>query len=396
MARVTFVNRFYWPEEPATSQLLTDLAQALVKAGYEVVVVTSRRDPAAAKHETRHGVQIHRVGLPRHGGRSAFIRIIDFASFIISASGHLLSKARGGDTIVFMTDPPLLGAIATAELEWRDVRIVHWVQDIYPEVAIELTKHRWLRFLIPLRNWAWRTASACATLGRDMAAVISQAGATPTIIPNWAPDGLHESPADESAAIKHTWGVAGKFVALYSGNLGQVHDLHAILDIAEHLKNDTDIVFVIVGHGAQQAALKAAAATRGLRNVTFQPHQPRAQLNASLSAGDLHFVTLKPGCETCVLPSKFHGILAVARPVLFIGPESSEFFSLIPNAKLGLSFTRNNSVQAADAIRRLKDDQIRYRELVASVRHYAQSHGFDASLSAWLNLLGREKTADQG
>lgn len=391
MPRVIFVNRFYWPEEPATSQLLTDLAQSVADAGFMVCVITSCKAQSPCL-ETHRGVDILRVGPVRHDGRALVFRVFDFVSFISAALWRLLRLVRGGDTVVIMTDPPMLGALSAPLLEWRDVRLIHWIQDIYPDVAISVTGQRWMKFLKPWRDYAWRQAECCVTLGKDMASVLKGAAVADeriTIIPNWAPEGLTEAPTSESNAIKTAWGVAEKFVILYSGNLGHVHDLMPVLDIAENLRNEPDIAFVFVGSGAQQNALRESAQNRRLHNIVFQPHQPRSRLGAALSAGDLHCVTLKEGCERCVLPSKLHGIIAVARPILFIGPKTSELFSMITEQKLGVSFTRNQAAVAAAEIRALKSDSQRRIAMSAAARQLHQETGFSASRLAWLNLLGR-------
>lgn len=398
MPRVIFVNRFYWPEEPATSQLLTDLAEAVAAAGFKVTVITSHGRTAAARRESHRGVEILRVGPARHDGRSLGFRLIDFVGFMLAALWQLVRTVRGGDVVVCMSDPPLIGTLAQPLLDWRDARLIHWIQDIYPEVAIALTGHRWLRILQPCRDHAWRRADRCVTLGPDMATVLNKAGVRServAIIPNWAPEGLSEAPAAESDAIKSEWGVAGKFVVLYSGNLGQVHDLMPVLDIAAELKHEMDIAFVFVGSGAQQAELRRSAQQRQLGNVSFQAHQPRSRLGATLSAGDLHWVTLKAGCEACVLPSKLHGIMAVGRPVWFIGPAHSELFHRIENEEIGRSFTRTQVKEAAAAILALKHDPKRSAAMAAAARRVHQRTGFATSRSAWLNLLGRHPPSPQ-
>lgn len=398
MPRVIFVNRFYWPEEPATSQLLTDLAQAAAAAGFQVTVIASRRSDGMPPQETHHGVNILRVGFARHDRQSPVFRVLDFASFMFAALWRLSRLVRGGDTVVIMTDPPLLGALAAPLLDWRDARIIHWVQDIYPEVAIALTGQRWLRLLQPWRNHTWRRADLCVTLGSDMASVLLKAGVNEerlNIIPNWAPAGLAEASEADCARIKTDWGVAGKFIVLYSGNLGLVHDLMPVLRVAEALKDNSDIAFVFVGRGGQQDALRHAVRQSGLPNVSFLPPQPRARLSAALSAGDLHWVTLKPGCETCVMPSKLHGIIAVARPVLFIGPQTSALFRFITEENLGLSFTRDQIEEAAAAILALKDDRTRRATMATHAHRLHQASGFAASRTAWLNLLGRAPNSAQ-
>ncbi|MBC7368875.1 MAG: glycosyltransferase family 4 protein [Undibacterium sp.] len=351
--RFVFINRFYWPDEPATAQLLGDLAEALVAAGHVVTVIASHPGGATPADENRRGVRIRRVRGTRLSKHGFLGKIADFATFYLGALLRLFTHARPGDIAVALTDPPLIGIGVWFVARLRGALVVHWIQDIYPEIAITLTGHRWLTFLRPLRNLAWRRAEACVTIGTDMAGAVRTAGVKAhrlTLIPNWAPAGLLPQPASAADSLRATWGLTGKFVVLYSGNLGRVHDLEPLLDVAAHLRTHTHIALLFIGSGAQRPALMAAAAERGLSNVHFQPPQPRAELTTSLALGDLHFVTLRPGCETSVFPSKLYGIAAIGRPVLFVGPHDCEIAGLIRRHGFGRTFTRSETTALAATI----------------------------------------------
>src|SRR5206468_3558862 len=112
-----------------------------------------------------------------------------------------------------------------------------------------------------------------------------------------------------------------------------------------------------IGDGAQRAELEAEAARRGLPNVSFFPTQPRAQLAETLGVGDLHLVTLRPGCERLVFPSKLYGIAAVDRPVLFIGPPDCEIARIVATNGLGIIATRDDVPETAARILQLAHDQ---------------------------------------
>jgi len=424
MSRLIFVNRFYWPEEPATSQLLTDLAQALANetkqetpfgrnapnqaqttgeqsnaekqppkaSSREVHVLASRRRDLP-RREIRQNVRITRLGPTRSDAPSLLSRTLDLAFFLLATLLHLARHTRRGDTVVLLTDPPLIGLFATPILRFRRARIIHWVQDIYPEIAAELSGQHWLRALRPLRDWSWRKAHATVTLGPDMAAALTAARVSAKrihTIPNWPLPELREAAPAEISALKATWpeALADKFIVLYSGNLGRVHDLPPILEIAASLRDTAPyIAFVFVGRGAQQAPLRAATHARALSNIHFLPPAPRAQLSASLSAGDLHLVTLKPGCERYVLPSKLYGITAVSRPLLFIGPRTCALFKDVADSGSGLSFARDEAAAAANAIRALADSPEQRQRMQTAARQFSHAHTFAASLHAWRKLL---------
>lgn len=361
--RAIFLNRFYWPDEPATAQLLTDLAEALAARGQTVVVITSHPGRAdVPSTETRRGVQVIRIRGTRWASRHGVIgKAVDFGTFLFGALVKLLFTIRRGDSVIALTDPPLLGIGAWLVSALRGARLFHWVQDIYPEIAIELSGQRWLTVIRPLRNLAWRRADRCVTLGTDMAGVLTAAGVRPerlSIVPNWAPTGTALQPAHVAAALRVEWGLTGKFVVAYSGNLGRVHALEPVLAAAAALRDDPRIVFVFIGRGAQRPALEAEAARLGLPNVQFHPSQPRARLAETLALGDVHLVTLRPGCERYVFPSKLAGITAIGRPILFLGPPDCEVARLVtaPDRTFGYAFGGAETPRIAAALRALSTD----------------------------------------
>src|ERR1019366_5284159 len=140
MRRIVFLNRYYWPEEPATAQLLTDLAEALAARGHPVTVITSRPAGSAMRSaEIHRGVVIHRVAGTRWAGLGLPGKAMDFLTFQVGALWQLLFTAHQGDNIVVLTDPPLLGVGVWLIARLCGARVFHWVQDVFPEIAMELT-----------------------------------------------------------------------------------------------------------------------------------------------------------------------------------------------------------------------------------------------------------------
>jgi hypothetical protein len=143
MQRVLFLNRFFSPDHSATSQLVGDVATDLVSCGHQVHVITSQQlydDPRARlpPQETVRGVQVHRL-TTTHFGRSRLAgRAIDYLSFYASAWRTLRIITQPDDVLVAMTDPPLISLVAMQVANRRGARLVNWLQDIYPEVAVQL------------------------------------------------------------------------------------------------------------------------------------------------------------------------------------------------------------------------------------------------------------------
>ena len=388
--RTIFINRFYWPDEPATAQLLADLAERLALRGQQIVVIASQAPATGVPRvETRNGVLVQRVRSWRSGS-GVLGKLLGFVTFFILGTCKLLGTVQRADVVVCLTDPPLLSIPAALVCRLRGARLIHWVQDIYPEVATAVTGKTWLGRLRPLRNFAWRASERCVTLGTDMAEVPLAAGVPLdriSLIPNWSPDRLGLPSEETVKAIRNTWGLAGKFVVEYSGNLGRVHELTPILAVAQLLAQDPAIIFVFVGGGAQKASLEAASGRLALRNVLFKAPQTRNVLAESLGAGDIHLVTLKAGCEHYVFPSKLYGILAVGRPVIFIGPTDSEIAQIIDNNNLGKSFSTDQASAIAAFIQRLRKDPTQLEAYALSARKFhAALGGPEKAADAW-NLL---------
>ena len=394
MRRIVFLNRYYWPEEPATAQLLTDLAEALAANGHPVTVIASRPAGSALRSaEIHRGVVIRRVSGTRWARVGLPGKAMDFLTFQVGALWELLFTARQEDTIVALTDPPLLGVGVWLIARLCGARVFHWVQDIFPELAAKLTGQRWLVVLQPLRNLAWRRSDGCVTLGVDMAATIARAGVPSskiTVSPNWAPAGLAGAPREATDTMRAAWGLTGKFVIAYSGNLARVHELAPVLDVAEALRAETAIAFVFIGHGAQRQSLEAGATRRGLVNLRFHPPQPRDRLAVSLTLGDLHLVTLRAGCEPFVFPSKLYGAAALGRPVIFIGPRESEMARLVEQRGLGRAFARDDVAAIAATIRQWQAEPSRLAPLSAAATAFGREHAGPArAVKDWEELLAR-------
>ncbi len=392
LGRIVFVNRFYWPDEPATAQLLTDLAEALAARGWAVHVVASHPGTAAVPlEETRHGVAIHRIACRRLNHPGLLARARDFLAFSLSARRAVARLLQAGDTLVMMTDPPLLGTTMPSLTRARGVQLMHWIQDIYPEVPMSVAGSRIASFLRPPRDRAWSKARACVAISQEMAAFVESRGVPPEtirIIENWAPAGLTPPESATVAQVRAEWGLSGRFIVTYSGNLGRVHEIDAIASLAEALQSEPGVAFSIVGGGAQRPRLEAMVAQRKLDNVRFFAPQARNRLAASLAAGDLHLVTVREGCEALVFPSKLYGIAAVGRPVLAIAAAGSGLHRLVQQEHFGTAHTKTAVAAMVAAVKGLAGNPSECAKQGRAALEFSQRQGgLDRAAGLWAGLL---------
>jgi glycosyltransferase involved in cell wall biosynthesis len=258
-------------------------------------------------------------------------RLWGYLSFYASAFAAMLALPKP-DVLFVESTPPLIVVAAAVVACLRGVPLVHVVQDLYPEAAEALGALRQgglvAGILRRIHRWALRRADRVIVLGRDMAVRVKLTSSVPsnkiTVIPNWADlESLRHTPEDV-ARLKESWGLTGKRVVMYSGNLGRAHLFGEVLDLAERWRDRTDIVILCVGSGQGWNAVAAERDRRGLSNILLKPYQDRAALGASLACGDVHLITQRPETLGLIVPSKLYGIMAVQRPTVFLGPATSE------------------------------------------------------------------------
>jgi glycosyltransferase involved in cell wall biosynthesis len=400
-SKIVFVNRYFFPDQSATSQMLSDLAFGLTRRGYVIHILCSRQRydrPGAnlAAQETVDGVTVRRAWTTRFGRDRLSGRALDYISFYVSSAWILLKTLNRGDTVVAKTDPPLISIIAMAAARIKGVRLLNWLQDIFPEVASHLGYNPLPKkideLLRRIRNSTLNAADMNIVLGGRMREFLERQGIPPAkicVVENWADDNAREPRAAAESRLRTQLGLAGKFVVGYSGNLGRAHEFQTLLDAASLLSVDKDVVFLMIGGGAGMVALKEAVARVGLSNFLFLPYQPRASLTDSMAAADVHWVSLLPCLEGLIVPSKLYGILAAGRPVIFIGDEDGEAARLIGAARAGYVVAVGNAEELKRRIAELKVDSVRCESMGQSgFRLYRDHFTPQRALAGWCDILG--------
>lgn len=389
IARIIFVNRVYRPSESATAQLLTDMAEGLAQQDWDVHVIAS-----GSLEGSYNGVMTYGVGnWEQHGGLLS--RTANYLGFLFSARRMLSTLVRPGDVVVLKTDPPLLAPFVAFLVKRRGASLVHWVQDVYPEIAIRhigiwisplLAPWRWLR------DRAWRGADHSMAVSADMAGRMYCAGVDSnrlSICPNWAPRELDKPVSSaQIETFRKEHGLEGKYLVAYSGNLGRVHEFDTLAGAAKRLSGESHIQFLIMGGGARLSEVKSKVEKAGLRNVLFLPAQPRDRFAVTLSAADAHLVTLRSGFDGLVYPSKLAGILAIGRPAIFVGPTTCEIFPMLSSESCGAAVPTGNDALLAETILLWSREPGKNTALGRAARAcYLNRFSFPSALHLWNRVL---------
>jgi colanic acid biosynthesis glycosyl transferase WcaI len=387
MTRLIVLNRYFFPDHSATSQILSDLMFHFSATGVDVHVITSKQlynDPGRQlpTSEIVDGVSVHRVATTRFGRSGLAGRAIDYFSFYASARRLLRNLLKPGDIVIAMTDPPLISVIAMRTARLKGAHLINWLQDIYPEVAAELgvpfMKGLLAAGISYLRDLSLKSAAVNVVVGQTMADKLAARGIAASriaTISNWTDDEeiVPVAPADNP--LRQQWGLDDKFVVGYSGNLGRAHEFDTILGASEILRDDPRFVFLFIGSGHRLEELAAIVKARGLDpHFRFMPYQDRPHLKYSLGVADLHWLSLKPQLEGLIVPSKFYGIAAAGRPVIAITARNGEIARLVEEHRCGFVVTPGRSAELAALLKRLSMDPASVETMGKSARAVLDAH----------------------
>ena len=382
--RLLFINRYFYPDISATAQLLTELAEDLDARGDCVTVITGNTAYLAgeaqfASREMHHGIRIVRVGFTRFGRSRILGRLSDYLSFWACAFWAAV-RMKDQDCLVVLSDPPLLSVCAAIVRFFMPIKTVCWLQDVFPEIAIRagvLREGMVARLLRGMARWSLGRMDQVVVIGRCMERYLLSHGLparTLINIPNWA-DGRHlrSAPRDNNEFL-HQHGLQDRFVVMYSGNHGVVHEYETIVALIRETSSIPQLCFCFVGEGAWKPRLVETAQAEGWQHVVFLPYQPKALLQSSLSAGDIHLVSLRTEMEGLSIPSKIYGIFAAGRPVIFIGPPGSEAAASIREAECGYCVEPGDTQGAVQSLLAGYHDRLLLEKQGAAARRYFDAH----------------------
>jgi glycosyltransferase involved in cell wall biosynthesis len=388
--RVLFVNRYFHPDCSATSQLLTELAEDLIAQGASVTVISGRtlyqgKEPKLSVRDVHKGIRIVRVGFIRFDRSYTLGRLADYFSFWVSAL-WAAARMRNLSCLVVLSDPPLLSLLAAIIRLVKPVKAVCWLQDLFPDVAIEagVIRLRPARQVLNwLTQWSLRNMDQIIVIGRCMERRLLRHGLSAdkiVTIPNWA-DGHHISPLprqENAFLIQH--GLEDKFVVMYSGNHGMVHDFEGFMSLARATQSYPELRFCFIGDGAWRNQLINVAKAENWQHVLFLPYQDRAVLRSSLAAADVHLVSLRTEMEGLSIPSKIYSVLAAGRPVIFFGPANSEPAAILREGQCGFTVKPGDTEAAVKALLTVYKDRSLLEKQGQAARLYF-SRRFDRNIA---------------
>lgn len=353
---ILLVTDSYPPEIRSASHLMLELAEELYRRGHRVTVATTwpRYNLDASDKQYRytefmneHGIEVMRFKTLRHHNVNYIYRGI--AQLLMPFS--FLRKFRKYHTklpdLVLVYSPPLPLALVGAYLRRKGVEFILNVQDIFPQNAIDLgalTNPIAIRFFRYIERKAYRAADVITTHS-DGNRILLQ-NTHPSLkekfitLHNWADlSYFNKKPTNDFRSI---YNIHHKFIAVFAGVIGPSQELEILLNVAEKLKDCSDLLILIVGEGSEKARLQKMAIKKGLNNVMFQAFVGRTDYPDLLDACDIGIISLSSKNKTPVVPGKLLGYMAAKLPVLALLNRESDGHYIITESGCGYSAPSDN------------------------------------------------------
>lgn len=392
--RILVVSLYYWPEQAGSAPPLQQMAEALVRLGAEVTVLTARpaypemavypdyRD-GQRDREQHQGVSITRLPLASYRpGGSLRSRLLTEAQFSFRAAWRLLRGSRP-DAVIAVC-PSILAVLAVRLVIPRRIRRLAVVHDLQSGLAksLGITSQPLLpRIIEALERSALGSLDRVITLSDAMADAIAALGvrAPISIVP----------PTIDDRAIQPLPEVPGRPTLLYSGNIGRKQGLEQLIELAYQLQHRGHEARVVIrGDGNHRDTLSGIAAGRDLANLIFEPLRPAEQLAEGLAEGHIHLVPQNPAGAAFAVPSKIYSIMAAGRPFICTAEPGSPLDRLRQQSDAFVICPPNRPEQLADAIERLLANPAERARLGRNGRAYVQRHaGRDAAARAYCALI---------
>jgi glycosyltransferase involved in cell wall biosynthesis len=343
---IVFVNQ-------ATGYLTIDIINEFAKEFDEVALITGSIRVQDIELDSK--VKISKIVKYNRG--SPIKKFISWLIGTIQIYFLLITKYKKHD-IFYITIPP--SAYLLSNILPNKFSVL--IYDVYPDVLkiYNIKETNWLyKFWSKLNKKLFAKAHKIYTIGEGMAKLIDNymSRENMSIIPNWSGlTKLQSIDKNENTWIKKNQ-LENKFIVQYSGNIGFTHNVEEVVEIAKELKDDNEIIFLIIGRGEKVKFIQELITKYNLKNCVLLPFQPDDELNFSLAAANIGIVLLDDKTAHVSIPSKIYNLQAVGVPILGIALLDSELNNHIKRFNNGKCFSKDNKKGIVEFILNMKNNE---------------------------------------
>ena len=343
------ITEVFFPDEVSTAEIMTDIArQKLLKGKVGVICGPTGYEKSYSfqKKTLEEDIEVYRVRIPELNKNKIISRFFRLIFLTFKMGWHIITKVKKQDEVLLVTNPAFLVILVALLKKIKRFNLEILVHDIFPENLIPagIIKKKTFKYTLinKIYNFSYRKADKLIVLGEDMKELmynkLHNDNKTPPIkvITNWADPNLMPI---SSINISEYFSInlKGKIVIGFAGNLGRLQGLLEFIRLLSRASNPY-LSLVIIGDGALKEEISREIKVCKLQNVHLVGPKPRYEQLNFLNACDIGLITLKSGMKGLGVPSKTYNIMAVAKPLLYVGDSGSEVDSYISEFDCGWSF----------------------------------------------------------
>jgi glycosyltransferase involved in cell wall biosynthesis len=368
----------HFPPEKGAVRRLFEFARFFVKNGHDVSVMTAIPNypdgivPPKYRGRFFYPEEIDGIKVYRN-----WVRMIGFITFLVTTLINSFRLKDQFDTVLASTPPvtsPVVGWILS---KVRRARFILEVRDLQPESSTDFGNLNMSFFTRTIRNvmhWLYRKADGIVSVTDGISDYMASIGIPRHRIVTVKSGVSNEFIDSDSNGIRKKFGWDDKFLVVYSGTLGWVRPLEAVVEAARQVADQPNIHFVFVGEGQKREALQNMVRDYGLKNVSFTGPQPLETIPYFLKASDVLVETLKEvPVAKMAFPSKMYEYMAAGRPIIF-GARQGEAIRELEAAGGALTYPSDSPENLTEIILKLRSGQIDGKQLGRRYRDHVAHH----------------------
>lgn len=288
-------------------------------------------------------------------------------------------RDQGFDVMMVQSCPWAPFAVSFAK-RYVKVPTIWNIQDMFPGASIAngVMDIKWMqKFFYAFQKIAYKKADHISVISDDMKRKVMEQGVAPekiTVIPDWYDDkSVREIPWDENRFVKKYDMKKDVFYVQYAGTMGFNFDYRMVLNVAERLKGEKNIVFQMIGFGSQKDVFEQAAKERGLDNIVFLPLEPQEMVPHVYSACSVCLIPLPKGVIGNSVPSKAGLLMACRRVIVTSADAGSEYNKMFERERIGIACATDDPEGVANGILQLRDDPALWAVYANNAQKYGRA-----------------------
>lgn len=395
--RILIVGVYYLPSSEASAKLIYDLGQELQRQNHEVTILAPSESIAQdleVKQEA--GLQVVRVKAGQIKGASRALRA--WREIRLSATlwrkGKSFFKQQPHDLIIYYSPTIFFGPLVRQlKALWRCPSYLI-LRDIFPQWAVDLGVLKKGLIWSYFRFRELQQYAAADVIGVQSPANLNyfteqlpDKNYNLEVLYNWTPAKL-EIP--QPSAVRQTLGLENKVVFFYGGNIGVAQDIDNVIRLAERLRNEPQIYFLLVGAGTEVERLQGVIAAKHLPNISIRPAVEQEEYLSLLSAVDVGLISLDQRLKTQNYPGKILGYMAASLPILGSINPGNDLSDMLEEHQAGLCSVNGEDERLAAHALALAHDAV-YRQRVGANARRLMEQYFSVAVCA-TQILSRFQT----